>query len=37
MGEVFAGRYELLDPIAAGGMGKVLWWLPSAAKRYVAD
>ena len=23
MGEVFAGRYELLDPIAAGGMGTV--------------
>jgi eukaryotic-like serine/threonine-protein kinase len=23
MGEVFAGRYELIDPIASGGMGTV--------------
>src|SRR5689334_4055870 len=23
MGELFAGRYELLDPIASGGMGTV--------------
>ncbi|MDR3499414.1 MAG: glycosyltransferase family 2 protein [Parvibaculum sp.] len=28
--------YPLLA-VAAGGMGKLLWWLPSGAKRYVVD
>ncbi|MBK3590614.1 protein kinase, partial [Streptomyces sp. MBT57] len=37
MGEVFAGRYELIDPIGRGGVGAVFWraW-DHRRRRYVA-
>ncbi|MER7832227.1 serine/threonine-protein kinase [Streptomyces sp. NPDC095602] len=36
MGEVFAGRYELIDPIGRGGMGAVWRAWDQRRRRYVA-
>lgn len=36
MGEIFAGRYELIDPIARGGMGAVWRAWDHRRRRYVA-
>jgi serine/threonine protein kinase len=36
MGEVFAGRYELVDPIGRGGVGAVWRSWDHRRRRYVA-
>ncbi|MCZ9339811.1 serine/threonine protein kinase, partial [Streptomyces sp. TRM76130] len=36
MGEVFAGRYELVDPIGRGGVGAVWRAWDHRRRRYVA-